>query len=86
MSKRLGEILNCKYKTSSWHLNGFPDGSNISRSYNTGEKYSAGFPKIIFDSFVMKYFFRNQLIACEPHSFLRHQIRCSIISIANSRT
>ena len=19
----------CKYKTSSWHLNGFPDGSNI---------------------------------------------------------
>ena len=22
-------IIGCKYKTSSWHLNGFPDGSNI---------------------------------------------------------
>ena len=29
MSKRLGEIEACKYKTSSWHLNGFPDGNNI---------------------------------------------------------
>ena len=24
----------CKYKTSSWHLNGFPDGSNIVGSVN----------------------------------------------------
>ena len=29
MSKRLGGIIGCKYKTSSWHLNGFSDGSNI---------------------------------------------------------
>ena len=30
MSKRLvGGIIGCKYKTSPWHLNGFPDGSNI---------------------------------------------------------
>ena len=29
MPKRLGGIIGCKYKTSSWHLNGFPDGSNI---------------------------------------------------------
>ena len=29
MSKRLGDIIGCKYKTSSWHLNGFPDDSNI---------------------------------------------------------
>ena len=29
MSKRLGGIIGCKYETSSWHLNGFPDGSNI---------------------------------------------------------
>ena len=29
MSKRLGGIIGCKYKTSSWHLNGFPDGNNI---------------------------------------------------------
>ena len=25
MSKRLGGIIGCKYKTSSWHLNGFPN-------------------------------------------------------------
>ena len=29
ISKRLGGIIGCKYKTSSWHLNGFSDGSNI---------------------------------------------------------
>ena len=29
MSKRLGGIIGCKYKTSSWHLKGFPDGCNI---------------------------------------------------------
>ena len=29
MSKRLGGIKGCKYKTSPWNLNGFPDGNNI---------------------------------------------------------
>ena len=29
MSKRLDGIVGCKDKTSSWHLIGFPDGSNI---------------------------------------------------------
>ena len=29
MSKRLGGIIGCKDKISSWHLIGFPDGSNI---------------------------------------------------------
>ena len=29
MSSLLGGIKDCKYKTSSWHLNGFPDGNNI---------------------------------------------------------
>ena len=29
MSKRLGGVKGCKYKTSPWHLNGFPDGNNI---------------------------------------------------------
>ena len=29
MSKRLGGIKSCKYKTSSWHLNGFPDGNML---------------------------------------------------------
>ena len=39
MSKRLGGIIDCKYKISSWHLNGFPDGSNIVGSFfNNGEK------------------------------------------------
>ena len=26
---RWGHTVGCKYKTSSWHLSGFPDGSNI---------------------------------------------------------
>ena len=35
----LGGIIGCKYKTSSCHLNGFPDGStNFGQQYNTGEK------------------------------------------------
>ena len=29
MSKRLGRIIGCKDKTSSWYLIGFLDGSNI---------------------------------------------------------
>ena len=29
ISKRLGGIIGCKYKTSLWHLNGFPYGSNL---------------------------------------------------------
>ena len=29
MSKRLGGIVDCKDKTSSWHLIGFPNGGNI---------------------------------------------------------
>ena len=29
MSKRLGGIIDCKDKNSSWYLNGIPDGSNI---------------------------------------------------------
>ena len=40
MSKRLGRIIGCKYKTSSWHSNGFLDGSNIGSTYNTGEKHT----------------------------------------------
>ena len=42
ISKRLGGIKGCKkYKTSSWHLNGFPDGNNIGsteQQCNVGEK------------------------------------------------
>ena len=32
MLKLLGGIKGCKYKTSSWHLKGFPDGNNIGSS------------------------------------------------------
>ena len=40
MSKRLGGIIGYKYKTSSWHLNGFLDGSNIgSTIYCRGEAH-----------------------------------------------
>ena len=39
ISKRLGGIKGCKYKTSSWHLNRFPDADNIgSTVYIVGEK------------------------------------------------
>ena len=39
MSKRLGGIIGCKDKTSSWHLIGFPDGSNTALTvYHVGEK------------------------------------------------
>ena len=40
MSKRLGGIIDCKGQTSSWHLNGFPDGTvvTLSQQYNIGEK------------------------------------------------
>ena len=42
MSKRLGGIKGCKYKTSSWHLNGFPYDSpmtvTLGQQYNIGEK------------------------------------------------
>ena len=38
MSKRLGGIIGCKYKTSSWHLNGFPVVVTLGQQYNTGEK------------------------------------------------
>ena len=36
MSKRLGGIKGCKYKTSSWHLNRFPDADNIGSCCFTG--------------------------------------------------
>ena len=38
MSKRLGGIKGCKYKTSSWHLNGFPMEITLGQQYNVGEK------------------------------------------------
>ena len=58
-------IIGCEYKTSSWHLNGFPDdGSNIgSQQYNTGEKPS-----------VMLYTYIN---AMQGHQTKTKQNHCS---------
>ena len=36
--KLLGGIKSCKYKTSSWHLNGFLDGNNIGSTVKCREK------------------------------------------------
>ena len=40
MSKRLGWIIGYKYKTSSWHLNGFSPMMvvTLNQQYNIGEK------------------------------------------------
>ena len=38
MSKCLGRIIGCEAKTSSWHLNGFPDVVTLGQQYNVGEK------------------------------------------------
>ena len=38
MSKRLCGTIGCKYKTSSWHLNGFPMVVTLGQQYNVGEK------------------------------------------------
>ena len=40
MSKRLGAIIGCKYKTSSWRLKGFPYAMvvTLGQQYNIGEK------------------------------------------------
>ena len=38
VSKLIGGIEGCKYKTSSWHLNRFPDADNIGSTVHVGEK------------------------------------------------
>ena len=38
MSKRLGGIIGCKDKTSSWHLNGSPMVVTLGQPYSVGEK------------------------------------------------
>ena len=43
MSKRLGGIKGCKYKTSSWHINGF-------QQYNVGEK-----PTVILYTYINRH-------------------------------
>ena len=51
MSKRLGGIIGCKDKTSSWHLIGFLDGSNIgSTVHHVGEK-----PTVILYTYINRH-------------------------------
>ena len=52
MSKRLvGGIIACKYKTSSWHLNGFPDGVvTLGQQFNVGEK-----PTVILSTYINRH-------------------------------
>ena len=50
MSRRLGGIKGCKYKTSSWHINGFPAGNNIGQQYNLGEK-----PTVILYTYINRH-------------------------------
>ena len=38
MSTRLGSIIGCNDKTSSWHLNGSPMVVKLGQQYNVGEK------------------------------------------------
>ena len=50
MSKRLGGIIGCKDKTSSWRLNGFPYGSNIGSECNVEEK-----PTVILYTYINRH-------------------------------
>ena len=50
MSKRLGGIDSFTYETSSWHLNGFPDGKILGQQYNVGEK-----PTVILYTYINRH-------------------------------
>ena len=51
MSKRLGGIIGCKYKTSSWHLNGFPCAVvTLGQQYNVGEK-----PTVVLYTYINRH-------------------------------
>ena len=49
--ERLGRNIGCNDKIPSWHLIGFPDGSNIgSTEYNVGEK-----PTVILYTYINRH-------------------------------
>ena len=51
MSKRLGGIIGCKYKTSSWHSNGSPIMVvTLGQQYNIGEK-----PTVILYTYINRH-------------------------------
>ena len=55
MSKRLGGIIGCKYKTSSWHLNGFPYGCNLGSKAPRSTGHRCEGPQIYSCSAVCMY-------------------------------
>ena len=59
MSKRLGWIKGCKYKTSSWHLNGFPDGNNQNWLNSTINMMSGRSPPLLPDR--LNYYVENNI-------------------------
>ena len=77
MSKRLGGIKGCKYKTSSWHLNGFPDGITLGQQYSVGEK-----PTVILHIYI------NRRHAGTPKKHLKQtrkiRTRLDLLSIPQS--
>ena len=51
MSKRLlGGIIGCEFKTSSWHLNGFPIVVTLGQQYYVGDK-----PTVILDTYINRH-------------------------------
>ena len=52
MSKRLGGIIGCKYKTSSWHLSGFP-GINSNIAWVKTVKMSGEKPTVILYTYII---------------------------------
>ena len=66
MSKRLGGIIGCNDKTSSWHLNGSPDGRNIGSTVSS--VMSGSKPTVILFFFFFFFSFIS-LIADGPHHY-----------------
>ena len=51
MSKRLlGGVIGCEYKTSSWHLNGFPMVVALGQQYYVGDK-----PTVILYTYINRH-------------------------------
>ena len=50
MSKRLGGIIGCETKTSSWHLNGSPMVVTLVQEYNFAEK-----PTVILYTYINRH-------------------------------
>ena len=50
MSRRLGGIIGCKYKTSSWHLNGFRKVATLGQQYTVREK-----PTVILYTYIDRH-------------------------------